>query len=64
MYLFYIEIFQVLRENYYQMVTYTSAINVVNFMELVCLAQAQECILEKSMMDNRKASIIGKILDK
>ncbi|XP_045472120.1 tyrosine-protein phosphatase non-receptor type 23 isoform X2 [Harmonia axyridis] len=53
--------FQVLRENYYQMVTYISAIEVVHFMELVCLAQAQECILEKSMMDNRKASIIAKV---
>ncbi|XP_044752950.1 tyrosine-protein phosphatase non-receptor type 23 isoform X2 [Coccinella septempunctata] len=53
--------FQVLRENYYQMVTYISAIEIVHFMELVCLAQAQECILEKSMMDNRKASIIAKV---
>lgn len=36
-----------------------------DFMQLfyqICLAQAQECILEKSMMDNRKATIIGKDL--
>ncbi|KAK9888812.1 hypothetical protein WA026_001035 [Henosepilachna vigintioctopunctata] len=53
--------FQVLKENFYQMVTYISSIEVTQFMELVCLAQAQECILEKSMMDNRKASIIAKV---
>ena len=29
-------------------------------MSYVALAQAQECILEKSILDNRKASIIGK----
>jgi tyrosine-protein phosphatase non-receptor type 23 len=27
----------------------------------VCLAQAQECILEKSILDNRKAGIIAKV---
>jgi len=33
--------------------------DVMQFMYHLCLAQAQECILEKSMMDNRKATIIG-----
>lgn len=33
----------------------------MHFMQQVCLAQAQECILEKSMMDNRKATIIGRL---
>lgn len=32
---------------------------IVHYMQQVCLAQAQECILEKSMLDNRKATIIG-----
>ncbi|KAG8230659.1 hypothetical protein J437_LFUL010678 [Ladona fulva] len=31
------------------------------FMYQIMLAQAQECILEKSMMDNRKATIIAKV---
>jgi len=31
------------------------------FMKLISFAQAQECILEKSMLDNRKASITVKI---
>ncbi|KAL3280960.1 hypothetical protein HHI36_004185 [Cryptolaemus montrouzieri] len=53
--------FKVLQENYYQMVTYISSVEIVSFEELVCLAQAQECILEKSMMDNRKATIIAKV---
>lgn len=29
------------------------------FMHQLCLAQAQECILEKSMLDNRKPTIVG-----
>lgn len=33
----------------------------MTFMEHICLAQAQECILEKSMLDNRKATIIAKV---
>lgn len=35
------------------------AAHMMQFAYHLCLAQAQECILEKSMMDNRKASIIG-----
>ena len=31
-----------------------------NFKYELCLAQAQECILEKSMLDNRKPTIVGK----
>jgi hypothetical protein len=33
--------------------------DIMQFMYHLSLAQAQECILEKSMMDNRKATIIG-----
>lgn len=31
------------------------------FMQQICFAQAQECILEKSLTDNRKAAIIAKV---
>ncbi|CAO1401981.1 unnamed protein product [Diamesa hyperborea] len=34
---------------------------VIVFMQHVCFAQAQECILEKSIADNRKAAIIAKV---
>jgi hypothetical protein len=33
--------------------------DLMQFLNYITLAQAQECILEKSMMDNRKAIIIG-----
>ncbi|XP_043273287.1 tyrosine-protein phosphatase non-receptor type 23 isoform X2 [Venturia canescens] len=32
-----------------------------SFMHQLCLAQAQECILEKSMLDNRKPTIVAKV---
>src|SRR5699024_2379330 len=32
-----------------------------SFFVQIMLAQAQECILEKSMLDNRKASIVAKV---
>ncbi|KAK4879126.1 hypothetical protein RN001_007272 [Aquatica leii] len=53
--------FQSVRESYPQMVSLVLAPEVIHFMHLTCLAQAQECILEKSMMDNRKATIIAKV---
>lgn len=31
------------------------------FMRQLCLAQAQECILEKSLIDNRKPNIVAKV---
>lgn len=31
------------------------------FMQSICFAQAQECILEKSLIDNRKAIIVAKV---
>ncbi|XP_043498928.1 tyrosine-protein phosphatase non-receptor type 23 isoform X1 [Polistes fuscatus] len=33
----------------------------MTFMYQLCLAQAQECILEKSMLDNRKPTIVAKV---
>lgn len=35
--------------------------DIMQFMYYLSLAQAQECILEKSMMDNRKPTIIAKV---
>ena len=37
------------------------SMEVIVFMQHVCFAQAQECILEKSIADNRKAAIIAKV---
>ena len=33
----------------------------LNFLAGICLAQAQECILEKSILDHRKPQIIAKV---
>lgn len=52
-------LFQSARETYPQMLNLILAPEIVHYMQQVCLAQAQECILEKSMLDNRKATIIG-----
>ncbi|XP_046426773.1 tyrosine-protein phosphatase non-receptor type 23 isoform X1 [Neodiprion fabricii] len=35
--------------------------DLMTFMHQLCLGQAQECILEKSMLDNRKATIVAKV---
>lgn len=53
--------FQTIRENYSQFVILLLPTEMVLYMQHVCLAQAQECILEKSMLDNRKATIIAKV---
>ncbi|KAJ8972454.1 hypothetical protein NQ317_017454 [Molorchus minor] len=53
--------FQTVKEKYHQFVIYISSVELVHFFQQVCLAQAQECILEKSMLDNRKATIIAKV---
>lgn len=50
---------QTVKETYAQMINLILAHEISHFMQQVCLAQAQECILEKSMLDNRKATIIG-----
>lgn len=33
----------------------------LNILMNICLAQAQECILEKSLVDNRKSTITAKV---
>ncbi|XP_071053050.1 tyrosine-protein phosphatase non-receptor type 23 [Onthophagus taurus] len=53
--------FQTLRDNYSTMLSYHDAVEITHAMQLICFAQAQECILEKSMLDNRKATIIAKV---
>lgn len=53
--------FKEAREVYPQAVAASLAHEVLNFMEIVSLAQAQECILEKSMSDSRKCTIIAKV---
>ncbi|KAI4466261.1 pcd6 interacting protein-related [Holotrichia oblita] len=53
--------FQSMREIYSHMVALHEANEITHAMQLISLAQAQECILEKSMLDNRKAKTIAKI---
>ncbi|XP_030747813.1 tyrosine-protein phosphatase non-receptor type 23 [Sitophilus oryzae] len=53
--------FQVVKDKYYDLIACVTSIEVPLFYKKVCLAQAQECILEKSMLDNRKSTIISKV---
>lgn len=53
--------FETVRETYGLMVALHEADEITHAMQLISLAQAQECILEKSMLDNRKATIISKV---
>nr|XP_053638319.1 tyrosine-protein phosphatase non-receptor type 23-like isoform X2 [Cherax quadricarinatus] len=53
--------FQHLRETYPQPRESDLSPTLLTFMYNVALAQAQECILEKSMTDNRKPTIIAKV---
>lgn len=48
-------------EEFPQVLSFICSADLLVFMNNLCLAQAQECILEKSMMDNRKAMIIAKV---
>lgn len=53
--------FNHLRENYPQQLSGDMSRELLVFMEQLTLAQAQECILEKSLADNRKAGIVAKV---
>ncbi|CAG9853928.1 unnamed protein product [Phyllotreta striolata] len=53
--------FQTVKEKYHQFIMFVSLVELVHFFQQVSLAQAQECILEKSMFDNRKPTIIAKV---
>ncbi|XP_050426495.1 tyrosine-protein phosphatase non-receptor type 23-like [Adelges cooleyi] len=53
--------FQELNDNYPGNFRPDLSSDLLQYMYQLCLAQAQECILEKSMMDNRKSLIIAKV---
>ncbi|XP_054282630.1 tyrosine-protein phosphatase non-receptor type 23-like [Macrosteles quadrilineatus] len=53
--------FQHLKDTYPQPAGLDLAPDLMQFMYQISLAQAQECILEKSMTDNRKATINAKV---
>lgn len=55
--------FEHLKNSYPQPSGVDLAPELMTFMHQLCLAQAQECILEKSMLDNRKPTIVGKYQD-
>lgn len=50
-----------LREFYPQFTNGDMSAEVLIFMQELCFAQAQECILEKSLADNRKPGIVAKV---
>lgn len=51
--------FEHLKNSYPQPSGVDLAPELMTFMHQLCLAQAQECILQKSMLDNRKPTIVG-----
>ncbi|XP_070163864.1 tyrosine-protein phosphatase non-receptor type 23 [Polyergus mexicanus] len=53
--------FEHLKTSYAQTFGMDLAPELMTFMHQLCLAQAQECILQKSMLDNRKPTIVAKV---
>ena len=53
--------FHALPDRYTKVYTPDISPDVLAVMSQICLAQAQECILEKSILDHRKSSIIAKV---
>lgn len=53
--------FEHVREKYQTATTGDMYPEILIFMQNICFAQAQECILEKSLMDNRKSMIVAKV---
>ncbi|XP_067930761.1 uncharacterized protein [Watersipora subatra] len=53
--------FQQVRDNFNSGYAADWSFDILSFQEQTMLAQSQECILEKSMTDNRKASITAKV---
>lgn len=51
--------FQHLTEEYSQPAGVDVAEEIMMLFKEICLAQAQECIMEKSILDTKKASVIG-----
>lgn len=52
--------FMYLRELYPQPSGVDVCSEIVRVLQEICFAQAQECILEKSIQDTRKPSVVGK----
>ena len=53
--------FQSIREKYKTESSTDLSPDLLQFLSQICLAQAQECILEKSILDHRKPAIIAKV---
>lgn len=53
--------FETVRESYQMATTGDMYPEILIFMQNLCLAQAQECILEKSLIDNRKSIVVAKV---
>jgi len=53
--------FQLLNDKYPQPRETDLCPDIIRFMAIVCLAQAQECILDKSIVDGRKPGIVAKV---
>ena len=55
-------VFQYLREQLPQPSGVDVCPEIMRMMQEICFAQAQECILDKSIQDTRKPSVVGKLL--
>lgn len=53
--------FETIRERYQMATTGDMYPEIMIFMQNICFAQAQECFLEKSLMDNRKPIVVAKV---
>lgn len=52
--------FLFLREQYTQPSGVDVSSEIMRFLQEICFAQAQECILDKSIQDTKKPSVVGK----
>ncbi|XP_032510581.2 tyrosine-protein phosphatase non-receptor type 23 isoform X1 [Danaus plexippus] len=53
--------FQHLREQYPQPPGADISSDILKFLQEICFAQAQECILDKSIQDTRKSNVVGAV---
>lgn len=53
--------FQYLREHYPEASGVDVCTEIMRLLQEICFAQAQECILEKSIQDTKKPSVVGKL---
>lgn len=52
-------VFQHLKDQYPQPSGVDMSQEIMRFFQEICFAQAQECILEKSIQDTKKSSVVG-----